>query len=78
MGIIASNSYLLIFSAGTIVGAASTCIIFKLFSKKIVSAKTSAWTPSMEGKFEVLSIEFLEKSKITFNLSLMTPMMSID
>lgn len=56
MGIIASNSYLLIFSAGTIVGAASTCIIFKLFSKKIVPAKTTAWTPSMERKFEVFRV----------------------
>ncbi|XP_044261394.1 peptidyl-tRNA hydrolase 2, mitochondrial-like [Tribolium madens] len=50
MGIISSNAYLAVFSAGTLIGATSTYILLKYLRKLPVN--NNIWKPGMEERFE--------------------------
>lgn len=72
MGIIASNSYLAVFSLGTFIGASSVYFILRLrFSPK--------WQDGMEERFEV-NVPFIIKNLnvILFFFSLKILRMNID
>lgn len=61
MGLIPSTSYLAVFSAGTLIGAASTYFVLKLRHHKPKVKGDPVWSNGMEERYEVCLSYFLNK-----------------
>jgi len=61
MGLIPSTSYLAVFSAGTLIGAASTYFVLKFRHHKPKVKRDPVWSNGMEERYEVCFYTLLNK-----------------